>query len=112
MPTSRRKSGWPTSWTTTSPPRNGSRASTSSGTTSSASARRIGAAGGVAGAWYRVLGWLRARDPGWGGLRRAARVAIVVPSLAAIAGRGLGSADATTFAVFGGFALLGLADFG
>ncbi len=59
-------------------------------------------------------GGLRAlwgRDPGGTSLRRALRVAIVVPPMAAFAGTIVGD-PAAVFAVFGAFALLGLADFG
>jgi len=64
-----------------------------------------------------LSGWgglraLGARDPGWTSLRRGLRVAIVVPPLAAFAGTILGDPAASTFAVFGAFSLLGLADFG
>jgi uncharacterized membrane protein YccC len=55
---------------------------------------------------------LRARDPGETSLRRAARVALVVPLMAAFAGTVVGNPGAALFAVFGAFALLGLADFG
>jgi uncharacterized membrane protein YccC len=55
---------------------------------------------------------LRVRDPGGTSLRRAARVAIVVPPMAAFAGTIVGDPAAALFAVFGTFALLGLADFG
>jgi uncharacterized membrane protein YccC len=55
---------------------------------------------------------LRVRDPGGTSLRRALRVALVVPSMAAFAGTIVGDPAASLFAVFGSFALLGLADFG
>jgi uncharacterized membrane protein YccC len=55
---------------------------------------------------------LRVRDPGGTSLRRAARVALVVPPMAAFAGTVVGDPGAGLFAVFGSFALLGLADFG
>jgi uncharacterized membrane protein YccC len=53
-----------------------------------------------------VLAWLRARDPGWTVLRRAARAAVVVPVNFAIGSQLIGSAPVATFAAFGSFALL------
>jgi uncharacterized membrane protein YccC len=55
---------------------------------------------------------LSVRDPGLASLRRAARVAVVVPVLAAVAQPITGAPSSSAFAVFGSFALLGLADFG
>jgi len=55
---------------------------------------------------------LRIQDPGRTSLRRAARVALVVPAMAAFAGTIVGDPGAALFAVFGAFSLLGLADFG
>ncbi len=55
---------------------------------------------------------LWARDPGGTSLRRATRVAIVVPVMAASAGTIVRDPGAALFAVFGAFSLLGLADFG
>lgn len=67
----------------------------------------------AAGGWRGALqAAVRGRDPGGASLRRAARVAIVVPTMAALAGTIVGNPAATTFAVFGAFALLGLVDFG
>ncbi len=60
--------------------------------------------------WGRLRA-LRDRDPGGASLRRALRVAIVVPAMAAFARIIVGD-PAAVFAVFGAFALLGLADFG
>jgi uncharacterized membrane protein YccC len=70
--------------------------------------------GGIraASAWWGGLRALRNRDPGGASLRRALRVALVVPLLAAFAGTIVGNPAAAPFAVFGAFALLGLADFG
>src|SRR6266496_6816544 len=70
--------------------------------------------GGIraASGWWGRLRALRVRDPGGTSLRRALRVAIVVPPMAAFAGTIVGNRGAATFAVFGAFALLGLADFG
>jgi hypothetical protein len=50
--------------------------------------------------------WLRARDPGWYALRRAARAAVVVPVDFAIGSEIVGDAQVATFAAFGSFALL------
>jgi uncharacterized membrane protein YccC len=66
----------------------------------------------VAGLRWGGVRALRGRDPGGTSLRRALRVAIVVPSMAAFAGTIVGNPAAATFAVFGAFSLLGLADFG
>lgn len=52
------------------------------------------------------------RDPGLQSLRRAARVAIVVPVVFAIFLEGFDNSVAALFAGFGSFALLGFADFG
>lgn len=60
----------------------------------------------------RLPSVLGVRDPGWASLRRATRLAIVAPVLAGIAGPITGAPSASAFAVFGSFALLGLADFG
>ena len=58
------------------------------------------------------LEWLRARDPGFAALRRAARTAIVMPILFAITNEVIGNPEMATFAAFGSFALLVLVDFG
>lgn len=87
------------------------RASASSGTTGAGSPATT-AADRAAGGWRGALQAVRVRDPGGASLRRAARVAIVVPTLAAFAGAIVSNPAASTFAVFGAFALLGLADFG
>jgi uncharacterized membrane protein YccC len=60
----------------------------------------------------RLPSALTVRDPGLASLRRATRVAIVVPVLAAVAQPITGAPSSSAFAVFGSFALLGLADFG
>ena len=52
------------------------------------------------------------RDPGLQSLRRATRVAIVVPVLFAFFLNGVDNPVAALFASFGSFALLGFADFG
>jgi hypothetical protein len=68
---------------------------------------------GVVSAWWGGWRALGGRDPGGTSLRRALRVAIVMPSMAAFAGTIVGNpAAAAPFAVFGAFALLSLADFG
>lgn len=53
-----------------------------------------------------MLQWLRAHDPNWFGLRRAARAAVVVPSVFAIGSQVIGNAQVATFGAFGSFALL------
>jgi hypothetical protein len=57
------------------------------------------------------VAWLAARDRGFGALRRAARTAIVMPALFAIAHEWIGRATLATFAAFGAFAMLLLVDF-
>jgi uncharacterized membrane protein YccC len=56
------------------------------------------------------LAWLRRHDPGLRALRRAGRVAIVMPLLFAFGARVVGNVDVATFAAFGSFALLLLVD--
>ena len=56
--------------------------------------------------------WLLARDGGLRATRRAARTAIVMPALFAVGSQVIGNADVATFAAFGSFAMLLLADFG
>src|SRR5689334_15536820 len=63
---------------------------------------------GVSGA----RGWLLARDSGLRATRRAARTAIVMPALFAVGSQVIGNPDVATFAAFGSFAMLLLADFG
>lgn len=58
-----------------------------------------------------VMSWLRSRDRNLTGLRRAGRTAIVMPSVFAIAVKMIGNPTVATFAAFGGFAMLLLADF-
>ena len=55
---------------------------------------------------------IRPHDPGLAALRRAARTALVMPPLFAIALLGIGSDDVALFASFGCFAMLAFADFG
>jgi uncharacterized membrane protein YccC len=59
-----------------------------------------------------VLEWLRARDAGLSALRRATRAAIVMPGMFALGSQVIGNSTVATFAAFGSFALLLLADFG
>src|SRR5215211_528240 len=111
MPTLRRRSSSPARRTRMSPRPGRPRASASSGTTGTGSPATT-AADRAAGGWRGAMQAVGVRDPGGASLRRAARVAIVVPTLAAFAGTIIGNPAASTFAVFGAFALLGLADFG
>ena len=59
-----------------------------------------------------LLEWLRKRDRGLLALRRAARTAIVMPSMFAIGEEVIGNPTVATFAAFGSFAMLLLVDFG
>src|SRR5215203_922339 len=111
MPTSRRRTSSPARRTRMSPRPGRPRASASSGTTGTGSPAAT-AVDRVAGGWRGAMRAVGVRDPGGASLRRAARVAIVVPTMAAFAGTIVGDPAASTFAVFGAFALLGLADFG
>jgi uncharacterized membrane protein YccC len=58
-----------------------------------------------------LVTWLRARDPGLAATRRAARTAIVMPTLFAFCARVLHAPTVATFAAFGAFAMLLLVDF-
>jgi MFS family permease len=58
------------------------------------------------------LRWLRERDAGLSAVRRAARTAIVMPILFAVGAGVIRDPEIATFAAFGSFALLLLADFG
>jgi uncharacterized membrane protein YccC len=60
----------------------------------------------------RVRDWLLARDGDLRATRRAARTAIVIPALFALGSQVIGNPSAATFAAFGSFAMLLLADFG
>jgi uncharacterized membrane protein YccC len=63
-------------------------------------------------AWLRRASAARlARDPAHGSLRRAARAAIVFPSLFAFGDKVVGNPQYTLFAAFGSFALVGLVEF-
>ncbi len=56
--------------------------------------------------------WLSVSDPGLASLRSAARAAIVMPSVFAIADNVIADAQIATFAAFGSFAMLVLVEFG
>jgi uncharacterized membrane protein YccC len=58
------------------------------------------------------LHWLATHDPGYAGLRRATRTAIIMPSLFALGDVVFGNPGLATFAAFGSFAMLLLVDFG
>jgi uncharacterized membrane protein YccC len=55
--------------------------------------------------------WLRQHDPGYAALRRAARTALIMPAMFAIADKVIGNPILATFAAFGSFAMLLLVDF-
>jgi len=59
-----------------------------------------------------ALDWLRGRDRGLAGLRRAGRAAIVMPAMFALGDKVIANPAVATFAAFGSFALLLLVDFG
>ncbi|MEF2976728.1 FUSC family protein [Subtercola sp. YIM 133946] len=59
----------------------------------------------------RFWRWLGERDPAHTALRRAARTAIVMPTLFAFGAQVLHDAELATFAAFGSFAMLLLVDF-
>jgi len=59
-----------------------------------------------------VRDWLLARDGSLRATRRAARTAIVMPALFAVGSQVIGNPTVATFAAFGSFAMLLLADFG
>lgn len=61
------------------------------------------------GDWLRQL---RARDADLSALRRATRTAIVMPAMFALGTQVIGNPTTATFAAFGSFAMLLLADFG
>src|SRR4051812_24312716 len=60
---------------------------------------------------FRVVPWLRERDPGFAALRRAGRAAVVMPAMFAIGMEVIGNPAVATFAAFGSFAMLLLVDF-
>ena len=55
--------------------------------------------------------WLKQRDPGFIALRRAARAAVVMPAVFAVADRVISNPVLATFAAFGSFATLSFVDF-
>ena len=59
-----------------------------------------------------VLQWVRSRDNGLSASRRALRAAIIMPSLFAIADKGIGNPNLAVFASFGAMATLLFVDFG
>jgi hypothetical protein len=63
--------------------------------------------GGVASS----MRWLTISDPGLASLRSAARAAIVIPAVFAVADNVIADQQIATFAAFGSFAMLVLADF-
>jgi len=58
------------------------------------------------------LRWLGQRDRGFVALRRATRAAIIMPAMFALGDKVIGNPQVATFAAFGSFAMLLLADFG
>jgi hypothetical protein len=58
-----------------------------------------------------LIDTLRSRDPGWAGLHRAVRAAVVISSLFALSDKVIANTGLATFAAFGGFALLLFVDF-
>ena len=58
------------------------------------------------------LRWLGQRDRGFAALRRATRAAIIMPAMFALGDKVIGNPQLATFAAFGSFAMLLLADFG
>jgi uncharacterized membrane protein YccC len=58
------------------------------------------------------LGWVRRHDPGLLAVRRAARVAVVMPAVFALAVKVIGNPGMATFAAFGSIAMLLMVDFG
>ena len=58
------------------------------------------------------LRWLGQRDRGFAALRRATRAAIIIPGMFALGDKVIGNPQLATFAAFGSFATLLLADFG
>jgi uncharacterized membrane protein YccC len=63
-------------------------------------------------AYLHPLRWLGQRDRGFAALRRAARAAIIMPAMFAVGDKVIGNPQVATFAAFGSFAMLLLADFG
>ncbi|MCU1668263.1 MAG: hypothetical protein JWP40_1190 [Blastococcus sp.] len=61
---------------------------------------------------HRLRDWWLARDGDLRATRRAARTAIVMPALFALGSQVIGNPNVATYAAFGSFAMLLLADFG
>ena len=61
--------------------------------------------------YRRSVAWVRGHDPHFAALRRAARTAIVMPSLFALGVEVFENPAVATFAAFGSFAMLLLVDF-
>ena len=59
----------------------------------------------------KAMQWLRAHDRDYAALRRAARAALVMPAMFALADKVIGNPVIATFAAFGSFAMLLLVDF-
>ncbi|MER5600274.1 FUSC family protein [Streptomyces sp. NPDC002265] len=59
----------------------------------------------------RPVSWLRERDPGLAATRRAARAALVMPTLFAVCSQVIGSAPMATYASFGAFSMLLFVEF-
>src|SRR5207248_10577045 len=55
--------------------------------------------------------WIRARDPAYTTLRRAARAALIMPAMFALGDKVIANPVVATFAAFGSFAMLLLVDF-
>jgi uncharacterized membrane protein YccC len=58
-----------------------------------------------------VVAWVRSRDPDFAALRRAGRTALIMPALFAVGVHVIANPTSATFAAFGSFAMLLLADF-
>lgn len=80
--------------------------------TSPAAAPENGSSPVGGGIVREVREWLLSRDGGLRASRRAARTAIVMPVLFAVGSQVIGNPTVATFAAFGSFAMLLLADFG
>src|SRR3954447_22490055 len=65
----------------------------------------------MGGGRVHPLTWLAQHDRNYAALRRAARTAIIMPSLFALGAHGLDNPALATFAAFGSFAMLLLVDF-
>src|SRR5438552_15814841 len=63
-------------------------------------------------AHWHLRRWLGQRDRGFAALRRATRTAIIMPAMFALGDKVIGNPQLATFAAFGSFAMLLLADFG